>query len=96
MHLNNTAPCDDGNGCTTGDVCNAGKCSSGTNTCGCNQTSDCASKEDGNLCNGTLFCDKSSLPYQCKVNPATIVACDGSGDTSCRQNLCQTATGDCV
>lgn len=29
-HLNNTAPCSDGNACTTGDICQAGICQSGS------------------------------------------------------------------
>ncbi len=95
-HLNNTAACNDGNGCTTGDVCSGGKCASGTNTCACNSTADCGGKEDGNFCNGTLFCDKSALPYQCKVNPTTVVTCEGSGDNACRQNQCQVNTGKCT
>ena len=96
LHSNNTAACDDGNGCTTGDVCAAGKCQSGTNTCACSQDADCAGQEDGNFCNGTLFCDKTGLPYKCKVNPITVVTCDASGDNVCRTNVCTPATGKCA
>ena len=95
VFTNNTAACDDGNGCTTGDVCGSGTCVGGTNTCSCQQTSDCAGLEDGNLCNGTLFCDKVSLPYKCQVNPATIVTCSTTGDNLCRKNTCATGTGQC-
>ncbi|MBM4345513.1 MAG: hypothetical protein FJ100_19245, partial [Deltaproteobacteria bacterium] len=90
-----SAGCDDGNPCTTGDQCKNGQCTSGTNTCGCAQDSDCAAQEDGNLCNGTLFCDKTALPYKCNVNPKTVVACDGSADTVCSKNTCDTKTGTC-
>jgi hypothetical protein len=42
----------------------------GTNTCACTNDSDCAKSEDGNLCNGTLYCDKSVAgAFECKVNP---------------------------
>ena len=95
LHNNNSAACDDGNGCTVGDVCSGGKCASGTNTCGCAADSDCAPQEDGNFCNGTLFCDKSALPYKCKVNPKTVVTCDGAADTTCLQNQCDTKVGKC-
>ena len=95
MHANNTAACDDGNGCTVGDVCQSGICKSGTNTCGCNQDGDCAGQEDGNLCNGTLYCNKSALPYHCVVNPLTVVSCNTSGDNACRNTVCNTATGQC-
>jgi cysteine-rich repeat protein len=95
VHANNTANCDDGNPCTQSDTCAAGSCKAGTNTCACSQNSDCAGQEDGNACNGTLFCDKGTLPYQCKVNPATVVTCSSSGDTFCRKNTCNTANGTC-
>ena len=94
-HSNNTAPCDDGNACTVGDTCNSGKCASGVNTCDCAQDSDCKPKEDGNLCNGTLICDKGALPFQCKVNAATVVKCDTSGDGFCTANTCAPLTGAC-
>ena len=84
------------NGCTVGDTCGGGSCKSGTNICACTVTADCAGQEDGNFCNGTLFCDKSNLPYQCKVNPATVVACNSAGDTLCRKNTCATSTGLCA
>src|SRR5207244_12077821 len=40
VFTNNTAPCDDGNACTTGDSCGGGRCHAGT-TVACN---------DNNLC----------------------------------------------
>ncbi len=95
-HANNSATCDDGNSCTAGDTCAVGKCVSGTNTCGCTADSECAGQEDGNFCNGTLYCDKAALPYNCKVNPKTVVTCDASADTTCTKNTCATATGKCA
>jgi hypothetical protein len=88
-------PCDDGNGCTVGDACDAGVCKPGSNTCACNTDAQCAGFEDGNLCNGTLFCDKSALPFKCKVNPVTVKTCDTSKDTFCASTLCVPATGAC-
>ncbi len=96
VYAANTGNCSDGNACTIGDVCADKACKSGTNTCTCQQDSECASKEDGNFCNGTLFCDKSGPSNQCKVNPATIVTCNTSGDGQCDQTTCIPATGVCA
>jgi hypothetical protein len=87
--------CDDSNACTVGDTCEAGVCKSGTNTCSCSSDDECKGSDDGNLCNGTLFCDKSKLPYQCKVDPKTIINCDTSKDTFCAQTQCTPSTGKC-
>ena len=95
-HGANVSVCDDGNLCTNGDACKDKLCVPGTNTCGCTVTADCAKEEDANLCNGVLFCDKSVLPYKCKVNPATVVVCDVTIDTACANNLCAAATGKCA
>lgn len=91
----NQAGCDDGNGCTVGDICADTACKSGTNICQCANTADCASAEDNNLCNGTLICDKSAVPFKCVVSPNTIIICNASQDTACFKNTCVPATGDC-
>ena len=92
--LTNTG-CDDGNDCTVGDTCQAGKCSPGNSQCTCVSNADCKDKEDGNLCNGTLFCDKSGKAWSCKVDPKTVVSCDTSNDTFCAENKCDPAQGKC-
>ncbi|MBI5609503.1 MAG: hypothetical protein HY902_11545, partial [Deltaproteobacteria bacterium] len=86
--------CDDGNACTSGDACAEGKCVSGTTTCSCQKDSDCA--DNGNLCDGTPFCDKSAMPYVCKTNPATIVTCPDPSDPQCAQVACDKTSGKCV
>ena len=88
--------CDDGDACSVGDACESGECKAGTNICACQTDSDCLKQEDGNLCNGTLFCDKSAAPYKCKVNPATVVNCDDSQDNFCSKNTCAPDTGKCA
>ena len=93
-HKNNSALCSDGNVCTSGDRCKDSKCVAGTNTCACEKNADCAVKEDGNLCNGTLYCDKSKAPFGCKVNPKTVVTCPASG-AKCKKNVCVAKTGKC-
>ncbi len=91
-----TTVCDDGNSCTAGDTCLEGKCQAGVNTCQCTSNSDCGKFEDGNLCNGSLYCDKSAgAPYACKVNPATLVVCAEDENTACQNNTCIPATGAC-
>ena len=91
----NTGPCEDGNVCSKGDTCADGLCVGGPSDCGCESNSDCAEFEDGDLCNGTLICDKNKAPFSCKVDADTVVTCDASGDTTCEANTCDPATGLC-
>ncbi|MBI5611438.1 MAG: hypothetical protein HY902_21375, partial [Deltaproteobacteria bacterium] len=85
--------CDDGNGCTAGEVCTVGSCVASADTCACKADSDCKSFEDGNLCNGTLYCNKAS--GQCAINPATLVACPTVKDTACSKTQCNAVSGAC-
>ncbi len=88
-------PCDDGDACTPDDLCDAaGKCAPGTDICLCKTAADCA--DDGDKCNGTPYCAKSSVPWSCKVNPATVVKCATDKDTQCRENACAPKTGLCT
>ena len=92
-----TEKCDDGKACTDGDHCDGkGACVPGKDACTCKDNADCANQEDGDVCNGTLFCDKTELPWACTVSAATIVQCDSSGDSVCKQNQCDPKTGDCA
>ncbi len=88
-------PCDDGNPCTNGDACSSGACKPGDNVCSCTADADCKPNEDGNLCNGTLYCDKTKAPYVCAVDPKTVIKCDTSKDTVCSTTVCETLTGKC-
>jgi len=87
-------PCEDGNPCTEGDACRAGACRPGANRCACATTLDCAPKEDGDLCNGTLVCVNPGDSGSCQVDPATIVACTVLPEP-CRANSCNPVTGKC-
>ena len=82
--------CDDGDACTTGELCSKGACAGGANLCGCKQDSDCAS---GDLCAGARFCDLST--GSCAVKPATIIQCPSANDTACLKNACAPQTGTC-
>ncbi|MSP90935.1 MAG: hypothetical protein EXR79_03890 [Myxococcales bacterium] len=90
--------CDDGNPCTTSEVCTAGDCLAETNICICMQNSDCAKEEDSDICNGTLYCDKldAKAGNKCVVNPATIVNCLATDDTECMHNTCDPKTATCA
>ncbi len=88
--------CDDGNTCTQGDKCAQGLCKSGENKCSCTSDADCKPKEDGNLCNGTLFCDKSGKTWECKLDPKTVVSCDTTKDGACATTVCQPGSGKCI
>ncbi len=89
------AGCDDGNTCTSDDVCKAGSCV-GVGACACQTDEDCAAAEDGDLCNGTLYCDISTPQHTCAVNVATIIVCDKSSDQLCVANQCEPKTGLCA
>ena len=86
-------PCDDGNPVTLGDACEAGACKTGAKIFTCAQDSDCNGLEDGDLCNGVLFCDKSDKA--CKINKSTLISCPSAGDTDCNLNTCDKQTGAC-
>ena len=93
----NTAECDDNDPCTVNDQCDAGECDGFDVDCGCQADADCAALEDGDLCNGTLFCDTAALPYQCEVAADTVIECpepEGS-DAICLAPLCDPLTGAC-
>ncbi len=62
----------------------------------CQTTADCASYEDGNACNGTLFCNKSQLPHRCALKPSTVVSCPAVNDHACATNQCDPTTGECA
>ncbi len=94
VHVNDDGiACEDGNPCTGGDACTAGACKSGKSSCECEKTSDCASKEDGNACNGTLFCEQVS--HKCQIDLKTVVICDATKNTECLSWACNAKIGKC-
>ena len=86
--------CDDGDSCTQADACSAGDCKPGVDNCVCTKQSDCEQQEDGDLCNGVLYCDVKK--GKCLVLETTIVTCPGVSDTLCKNNLCNPKTGTCA
>jgi hypothetical protein len=94
---NNNEICDDGDACTIGDLCVDGSCSGTAVECQCKEDSDCGELEDGDLCNGTLFCDKSGIQFLCQVKPTSVVECPVAPgkDGACLEPVCTPATGKC-
>ena len=87
--------CSDANPCTTDDTCKDGTCKGGKNTCQCEADKDCNAFEDGDLCNGTLKCDKTASPFKCVVDKHTVVSCSSGKDTACLANKCDKTKGAC-
>ena len=98
LFVDNDTDCDDGDPCTVDDQCGAGVCAGDTVPCECQADEDCAQLEDGDLCNGTLFCDLDQWPYICTVIPETVVECDEplpGPNAACQQAFCDPGTGQC-
>ena len=103
VHTDNTAPCNDGNACTTTDTCSGGACLGGPalncndgnvctdDTCnpatGCVHTNNTAPCEDGNLCR----IDDTCSGGVCVAGPA--LNCDDGN--VCTDDTCNSPTG-CV
>ena len=90
-HTFNSEPCDDGFECTVDDHCDGGECKGGTKICDCIDDLDCVIHEDGDACNGTLYCDAEGA---CSVDEDTIVECPES-EEFCKEYLCEKSTGNC-
>ena len=98
----NSAACDDGNPCTGDDSCSLGNCAGkvlpaeelAALDCICAADDDCEAIENGNVCDGTLYCHKAGeAEGVCQVDPSTILACDDSNP--CTTDSCDPQTG-CV
>jgi hypothetical protein len=71
----NTAKCDDGDPCTVADQCEQGVCAGVAVDCDCTVDTDCAALDDGDVCNGVLFCDTTGVPFGCAEVPGSVVSC---------------------
>ena len=93
----NNNKCDDEDPCTVADLCEDSQCSGVAVSCDCQKDADCELLEDGDLCNGTLFCDLSALPYTCAIAPGSEISCPPATgpDASCLAALCDPLTGKC-
>ena len=97
LHIYNQADCDDGDPCTVADECSNGACEGTPITCDCQSDADCAELDDGDLCNGTLHCDKTQFPYQCAVIPGSTIECPGPQGVHavCQKTACNPVNGAC-
>jgi hypothetical protein len=93
----NNEGCDDNNPCTTGDHCEATICSGFDIECGCQSDADCAPLDNGDVCDGVLYCDTASLPYQCAVLPDSEIECPAEVgiDATCLAPACDGQSGEC-
>ena len=90
--------CDDGNLCTGEDKCAAGWCKGALPApgpdvppeCVCGSDQDCAPLDDGNPCNGALFCNTDGGGF-CDLDPASLPPCDDG--VGCTDNLCDPVEG---
>jgi len=62
--------------------------------CQCLKNEDCQKFENGNLCDGTLYCNAPK--GTCELNDSSLVYCQTVNDTETIRNLCQPETGKCV
>ena len=94
--------CDDGNPCTDPDTCADGVCFGPLLSpedlvdleCVCETYEDCEEIEDGDVCNGTLVCEKNAPEDAlgiCMVDPDSILACDD--EVPCTIDSCDPQDG---
>ena len=99
VFADNEDDCDDGDPCTVADQCEAGQCGGVEVPCECQANEDCLQFEDGDLCNGTLFCNLEEWPYECMVAQDTVVECpqpEAGPNAICQQAFCDAETGQCA
>ncbi len=92
--------CDDGDVCSSASQCQGGFCiPKDKDLCvTCSSDNDCKVKDNNNLCDGKWECVKkkpTDLLGNC-IEDKTVVQCDGTGDTACAKNQCNTLTGVCA
>jgi len=87
--------CDDGDPCTGKEACASGACKAAAVLCKCKSNADCEQADDGDLCNGTWYCDKTLAVADCAFNKASVVLCNKKDDTACAKARCDPKTGAC-
>lgn len=89
--------CDDGDPCTVGDHCDQAVCVGVPAGCACTENEDCDALDDGNQCNGVLYCNMDAVPFTCAVDPETLVACPppSGPNAACLVSQCNSETGAC-
>ena len=80
------------NPCTNNGTCDEGFCVPDAIGVECASDPDCASADDGDLCNGVWTCEGC----QCVFDPSSVVSCDDGADTECVKAGCDPASGQCI
>jgi hypothetical protein len=103
VHANNTAGCDDGQYCTTGDVCAAGVCGGTPRTCGtnttcttysCNESTDaCVTTYTTAACDDGQYCTTGDV---CASGVCAGAARNCGTDTTCTLYSCNEGSDTCV
>jgi len=105
VHTNNTAPCSDGNGCTVGDVCSGGVCTSGGPK-NCNDFNECTDDScfaPSGTCQHLNNVDPCSDQNECTVGdvcqngvcaPGGPKDCNDQND--CTDDSCEAPFGTCL
>ena len=97
VHPPTSGSCDDGDPCTLGDYCKAGKCQTGSGgSCVCQSDADCADYDDGDLCNGVVYCDFLVPGHACKIKAGSVVQCPSTVGKPCLASGCDAKTGKCA
>ena len=93
----NQDDCDDQDPCTVGDHCKDSECAGTDIDCGCTVDQDCAPLDNDDVCDGVLLCDTSSLPYECAIDPESLVECPApeGADAVCLKSVCDAQSGEC-
>src|SRR5882762_7139917 len=84
VHVNNTAPCSDGNACTGPDTCSGGVCVGGPNVCACQSNADCG---DNNPCTDDT-CENPGTPTATCVHVNNTAPCS-DGNACTRNDACE-------
>jgi uncharacterized repeat protein (TIGR01451 family) len=92
VHVNNSAPCSDGNACTGSDTCSGGQCVGGPKVCACQSNVDC---DDHNPCTDDACQNPGTSTAACVHVNNTAPCSDGNACTSsdvCRGGVCTGST----
>jgi len=88
-------PCDIDLSPCTSEQCKAGTCTVEGNRCLCAAGAKCEDLDDGNPCNGVLYCNQTTNPPACQPNPASVVQCPPGDGAACVAPACDPADGKC-
>ena len=103
VNANNASPCDDGQFCTTGDVCAAGACGGAARNCSdsnvcttdsCNEATDvCVNANNASPCDDGLFCTTGDV---CSGGVCAASPRNCGDENVCTDDSCNEAADACV